>query len=79
MRALKDFPRRSVAAILSIGLLASCGTGAVPVELTELPERPAVPAPGSSDNAVARYILDSEAWSETVIRRMAAIREIVSR
>ena len=77
MRASRTSLRRALAALLSIALLASCGTGAVPVELTELPERPEVPAPGASDNAVARYILATEAWSETAIRRMAAIREIV--
>ena len=79
MRALKISPRRPLAALLFLALLTSCATGEVPPELLTLPERPAVPAPGSSDNAVARYILAWEEWGEVAIRRMEAIREIVAR
>lgn len=67
------------AALLALSTLSACASGDIPEEMLVLPPRPEIPAPGSSDNAVARYILDAEAWSETAIRRMAAIREIVGR
>jgi hypothetical protein len=70
--------RRTLAVLLSVALLTSCARGGpIPPELLTLPERPSVPAPGASDNAVAGYILGMEAWAETAIRRMRAIREIV--
>lgn len=80
MRASKDYRRRSGAAILLTGLLVSgCNAAApqIPAELLTPPERPAIPAPGSSDNAIARYILSMEEWSEVVIRRFEAVAEIV--
>lgn len=79
MPRLKRNLKRIVAALALVVLLTSCGRNAqlIPDALLVPPERPAIPAPGSPDKAVARYILQMEEWSETVIRQFEDIATVI--
>ena len=73
-----NLTRIAAVAVLTV-LLTSCGKNAqlIPDALLVPPERPAVPAPGASDKAVARYILQMEEWSEAVIRQFQDIATVI--
>jgi len=79
MPILKHNLTRMAAVAVLTALLTSCGRNAqlIPDALLVPPERPAVPAPGASDKAVARYILQMEEWSEAVIRQFQDIATVI--
>jgi hypothetical protein len=74
----RNLTRMGAAAALT-ALLTSCGKDAqlIPDALLVPPERPVAPAPGASDKAVARYILQMEEWSEAVIRQFQDIATVI--
>lgn len=62
-----------------MALLGACASNPrIPEALLEPEPKPAVPAPGASDRAVARFILEQDATIDRANAKLRAIAEALS-